>query len=59
MMAMMDRYRTALSFDDVLLVPKFSDVMSRKDIKIDQKLKGLHPFRIPIIAVFNQPLQSF
>ena len=41
---------TALSFDDVLLVPRFSEVMSRKDIKIQQALKGLHSFRLPIIA---------
>ena len=41
---------TALSFDDVLLVPRFSEVMSRKDIKIQQALKGLHSLRLPIIA---------
>ncbi len=42
--------KTAFSFDDVLLVPKYSEVMSRKDINIGQKLKGLHPLRMPIIA---------
>jgi IMP dehydrogenase len=42
--------KTALSFDDALLVPRFSDVMSRKDIKIQQRLKGLHPLRLPIIS---------
>ena len=50
MMAYMERHRTALSFDDVLLVPKFSDVMTRKDIVIEQKLKGLRSFSLPIIA---------
>ena len=50
MMAYMERHRIALSFDDVLLVPKFSDVMTRKDIAIEQKLKGLRSFSLPIIA---------
>ena len=42
--------RTALSFDDVLLVPQYSEIFTRKDIKIQQKLKGLHPLRLPIIS---------
>ena len=42
--------KTALSFDDVLLVPQYSEIFTRKDIKIQQKLKGLHPLRLPIIS---------
>ncbi len=44
--------RTALSFDDVLLVPKHSDIMSREEIKISQELtKVRHEgFTLPIIA---------
>ena len=45
----MPSLKTALSFDDVLLVPKISSVKSRKDIKLDSKL-GRHNFSLPIIS---------
>ncbi len=38
-----------LSFDDVLLVPKKSDILSRKDIAIGTRLKK-HSFQLPIIS---------
>ena len=39
----------ALAFDDVLLVPKHSEIKSRKDIDIGNKLGKLH-FSLPIIS---------
>ena len=50
MMASMDRHRTALSFDDVLLVPRYSEIMSRKEIQIKQHLKNVGTFSLPIVA---------
>mgnify|MGYP003125330119 CR=1 FL=1 len=52
MMAYMEKHRVALSFDDVLLEPKYSEVMSRKEIEIEQRLKNARsePFTLPIIA---------
>tara|TARA_B100000214_G_scaffold156309_1_gene112098 strand:- start:1312 stop:2316 length:1005 start_codon:yes stop_codon:yes gene_type:complete len=37
------------SFDDVLLVPKFSDIGSRKEIDISSQV-GSHKFSLPIIS---------
>ena len=42
--------RTALSFDDVLLVPQYSEVDSRSEIKIKQNLKYVGDFNLPIIS---------
>ena len=42
--------RTALSFDDVLLVPQYSDVQTRKDIEIDQLLNKVGDYSLPIIS---------
>ena len=43
-------FKKALCFDDVLLVPHESDVMSRKDISLNSNLcRGLR-FRLPIIS---------
>lgn len=39
-----------LSFDDVLLVPQYSEVESRKDIIISQKLRSVGDFSLPIIS---------
>ena len=52
MMAYMEKHRVALSFDDVLLEPKYSEVMSRKEVEIKQRLKNVRsePFTLPIIA---------
>ncbi len=45
----MSDFRTALSFDDVLLVPKVSSIKSRKDIALNSKL-GSFNFSLPIIS---------
>ena len=42
--------KTALSFDDVLLVPQYSEIKSRKDIEICQQLRAVGDFSLPIIA---------
>ena len=42
--------KEALSFDDVLLVPQYSDIYSRKEIKIKQNLRNVGDFDLPIIA---------
>jgi IMP dehydrogenase len=42
--------REALSFDDVLLIPQYSDIYSRKEIKIKQNLKNVGNFSLPIIS---------
>ena len=41
--------RTALSFDDVLLVPQYSEIESRKEILIKQNLRAVGKFSLPII----------
>ena len=43
------RFQETLAFDDVLLVPKYSDIESRKEIDISSKLGNIR-FDIPIIA---------
>ena len=42
--------RTALSFDDVLLVPQYSEIESRKEILIKQNLRAVGKFSLPIIS---------
>ena len=42
--------KTALSFDDVLLVPQYSEIKSRKDIEIRQELRAVGDFSLPIIS---------
>lgn len=39
----------ALTFDDVLLVPKYSEITSRKDVDITSHL-GEYEFELPIIS---------
>ena len=41
---------TALSFDDVLLTPRYSEIHSRKDIEIKQNLNNVGTFGLPIIS---------
>ncbi len=38
-----------LTFDDVLIKPKFSKIQSRKDVSIDSKIGSLH-LKLPIIS---------
>ena len=42
--------KTALSFDDVLLVPQYSEIESRKQILIKQNLRSVGNFSLPIIS---------
>lgn len=42
--------REALSFDDVLLIPQYSGICSRKEIEIKQNLKNVGNFSLPIIS---------
>ena len=42
--------RTALSFDDVLLVPQYSEIESRKEILGKQNLRSVGNFGLPIIS---------
>jgi len=42
--------KLALSFDDVLLVPQYSEIKSRKDIEIRQELRAVGDFSLPIIS---------
>ena len=42
--------KTALSFDDVLLVPQYSSIVSRREIDLSSRLEDGNVFRLPIIA---------
>jgi len=42
--------KKALSFDDVLLVPQFSDLTSRQDADIGSELDSNHKFSLPVIS---------
>ena len=42
--------RKTLSFDDVLLVPKYSDIKSRKEVDISNHLDSKLKFDLPIIS---------
>jgi IMP dehydrogenase len=50
MMAQMDLLKTALSFDDILLIPQYSEIESRKEIEIIQNLRFVGDFSLPIIS---------
>lgn len=43
-------YKPALSYDDVLLVPKYSDITSRKEVDISSELDPFRKLEIPIIS---------
>jgi len=45
-----DQPKQALCFDDVLLVPHYSDIISRKNIDLRSNLSGFRDFRLPIIS---------
>ena len=40
----------ALSYDDVLLVPKYSDITSRKEVDISSELDQFRKLELPIIS---------
>jgi len=43
------QFKEAPTYDDVLLVPQYSDIKSRSEVSIASQLGG-HKFRLPIIA---------
>jgi len=43
------RIRMGLAYDDVLLMPQYSDIRSRTEVSITSQIAG-HEFRLPIIA---------
>ena len=45
----MTKFQTALSFDDVLLVPKMSHIPSRKDIDLTSRIRDTF-YKLPIIS---------
>jgi IMP dehydrogenase len=42
--------KETLSFDDVLLVPQYSNIMSRTEVDISNKLDGENIFTLPVIS---------
>ena len=45
----MKMYKEALSYDDVLLVPQYSDIKSRREVSLQSQL-GHYILELPIIA---------
>lgn len=45
-----ESYRETLSYDDVLLVPQYSEALSRKNIDISSKLDDVLKFNLPVIS---------
>ena len=43
------RLYEALTYDDVLLMPQYSDILSRKEVSLDSSLSP-HTFRLPVIS---------
>ena len=41
---------TALSYDDVLLVPQYSDIVSRKEVDLTSALDKWRELELPIIS---------
>jgi len=44
------RLKDCISFDDVLLVPKYSEIMSRREISLNSKLDNKIKLNLPIIS---------
>ena len=44
------KFKKAYCFDDVLLVPKFSDIISRKEVDLASRLGDRMVFELPIIS---------
>ena len=42
--------RESYSFDDVLLVPQYSDIESRKEVNIESQLDDKINLRLPLIS---------
>ena len=46
----MNLFKPALSYDDVLLKPQFSDIESRSEVSLGSELDENNRFELPIIA---------
>jgi IMP dehydrogenase len=46
----MTLFKLALSYDDVLLAPQYSDIESRNEVSLESALDGNNRFELPIIA---------
>ena len=44
------RMKKALSFDDVLLVPQYSDIASRTEVDTSFSMRALRKFQLPIVS---------
>jgi IMP dehydrogenase len=51
-------FRKALSFDDVLLVPKYSSVHSRSDVDLSLEIGTDEPMRLPVFAAPMDTIMS-
>ena len=43
------KFKEAVTYDDMLLVPQYSDITSRSEVEI-QAIGGTQAFKMPIIA---------
>jgi IMP dehydrogenase len=43
------KFRESITYDDMLIVPRFSDIMSRSEVDISNNM-GDHSFSLPVIA---------
>ena len=46
----MTLFKQALSYDDVLLAPQYSDIESRSEVSLASELDKSNSFELPIIA---------
>ena len=44
------KFKEAVTYDDMLLVPQYSDIMSRSEVNISSWLNSKHSLELPIIA---------
>ena len=51
----MNNHKTALSYDDVLLVPQYSDIRSRSDIDVGTNMGNGLELTLP---VFSSPMDT-
>ena len=43
------KFKEAVTYDDMLLVPQYSDIKSRKEVDIGSTLKGVE-YQLPIMS---------
>ena len=44
------KFKQAVTYDDMLLVPQYSDITSRRDVDISSKLNSSLTLELPIMA---------